>query len=160
MIDLRDDRVVLDIDGREKLIPLRDLSDIDSAYVAKAWNLPIRCGIGYDSYDGRQFIASAIEWKAPGLGHKPLYFEDVQLERYGHEVGPVLQPLLSYAHFFGNTLLLPYKMGIHPPHECQYSLGYYRPGDCAPYMVQPFPWSLRGAAVQAGVVTGAGALIP
>lgn len=160
MIDLRDDRVVLDIDGREKLIPLRDLSDIDVAYVADAWNLPNKCGIGYDAYAGRQFIPSAIEWKASGLSHKPLYFEDVQLERYGHEVGPVLQPLLSSAHFFGNALLLPYKMGIHPPSECQYALGYYRPGDCAPYMVQPFPWSLRGAAVQAGAVTGAAALIP
>ncbi len=160
MIDLRDDRVVLDVNGREQTIPLRDLSDIDVAYVAEAWNLPLRCGIGYESYAGRQFVPSAVEWKASGLCHKPLYFEDVQLERYGHEVGPVLQPLLSSAHFFGNALILPYKMGIHPPGECQYALGYYRPGNCAPYMIQPFPFSLRGAAAQAGFVTGAAALIP
>ena len=160
LIDLRDDRVVLDVNGREQLIPVRDLSDIDVAYVAEAWNLPLRCGIGYESYAGRQFIPSAVEWKASGLCHKPLYFEDVQLERYGHEVGPVLQPLLSSAHFFGNALILPYKMGIHPPNECQYALGYYRPGNCAPYMIQPFPFSLRGAAAQAGFVTGAAALIP
>ena len=160
LIDLRDDRVVLDVNGREQLLPVRDLSDIDVAYLAEAWNLPLRCGIGYESYAGRQFIPSAVEWKASGLCHKPLYFEDVQLERYGHEVGPVLQPLLSSAHFFGNALILPYKMGIHPPNECQYSLGYYRPGDCAPYMIQPFPFSLRGAAAQAGFVTGAAALIP
>ena len=160
LIDLRDDRVVLDVNGREQLIPVRDLSDIDVAYVAEAWNLPLRCGIGFESYAGRQFIPSAVEWKASGLCHKPLYFEDVQLERYGHEVGPVLQPLLSSAHFFGNALILPYKMGINPPNECQYALGYYRPGNCAPYMIQPFPFSLRGAAAQAGFVTGAAALIP
>jgi len=160
LIDLRDDRVVLDLNGREQTIPLRDLSDIDIAYVADAWNLPMKCGIGYEAYAGRQFIPSAVEWTASGLCHKPLYFEDVQLERYGHEVGPVLQPLISSAHFFGNMLILPYKMGIHPPGECQYSLGYYRPGDCAPYMIQPFPFSLRGAAAQAGFVMGAGALIP
>ncbi len=160
LIDLRDDRVVLDLNGREQTIPVRDLSDIDVAYVADAWNLPLQCGIGYEPYAGRQFIPSAVEWKASGLCHKPLYFEDVQLARYGHEVGPVLQPLLSSAHFFGNLLILPYKMGIHPPGECQYPLGYYRPGDCAPYMIQPFPFSLRGAAAQAGFVTGAGALIP
>ncbi len=160
LIDLRNDRVVLDVNGSEQMIPLRDLSDIDVAYVAEAWNLPLRCGIGYEAYAGRQFIPSAVEWKASGLCHKPLYFEDVQLERYGHETGPVLQPLLSTAHFFGNTLILPYKMGIHPPGECQYALGYYRPGNCAPYMIQPFPFSLRGAAVQAGFVTGAAALIP
>ena len=160
MVDLRDDRVVLDVNGREQMIPVRDLSDIDVAYVADVWNLPLQCSIGYEAYAGRQFTPSAVEWKASGLCHKPLYFEDVQLERYGHEVGPVLQPLLSSAHFFGNMLILPYKMGIHPPGECQYPLGYYRPGDCAPYMIQPFPFSLRGAAMQAGFVTGAGALIP
>ncbi len=160
LIDLRDDRVVLDLNGREQTIPLRDLSDVDIAYVAEAWNLPMKCGIGYEAYAGRQFIPSAIEWKASGLCHKPLYFEDVQLERYGHEVGPVLQPLISSAQFFGNMLILPYKMGIHPPGECQYALGYYRPGDCAPYMIQPFPFSLRGAAVQAAAVGGAAVLIP
>ena len=160
LIDLRDDCVVLDLNGREQKIPLRDLSDIDIAYVADAWNLPMNCGIGYEAYAGRQFIPSAVEWKASGLCHKPLYFEDVQLERYGHEVGPVLQPLISSAHFFGNMLILPYKMGINPPGECQYALGYYRPGTCAPYMIQPFPFSLRGAAAQAGFVSGATALIP
>lgn len=160
LIDLRDDCVVLDLNGREQKVPLRDLSDIDIAYVADAWNLPMMCGIGYEAYAGRQFIPSAVEWKASGLCHKPLYFEDVQLERYGHEVGPVLQPLISSAHFFGNMLILPYKMGINPPSECQYALGYYRPGNCAPYMIQPFPFSLRGAAAQAGFVSGAAALIP
>lgn len=160
LIDLRDDCVVLDQNGREQKVPLRDLSDIDVAYVADAWNLPMQCGIGYEPYAGRQFIPSAMEWKASGLCHKPLYFEDVQLERYGHEVGPVLQPLISSAHFFGNMLILPYKMGVNLPGECQYPLGYYRPGDCAPYMIQPFPFSLRGAAVQAGFVSGAAALIP
>ncbi len=160
LIDLRNDYVVLDINGTERIIPLRDLSDIDVAYIADAWNIPSKCGFGYESYAGRNFIASAVEWKASGLCHKPLYFEEVQLERYGHEVGPVLQPLVSSAHFFGNILILPYKMGIHPPGECQHALGYYRPGDCAPYMIPPFPLSLRGAAVQAGFVTGAAALIP
>ena len=60
----------------------------------------------------------------------------------------------------GYIAVLPYKMGIHPPNECQYSLGYYRPGNCAPYMLPPIPWSLRGAAAQAGFVTGAAGLIP
>jgi hypothetical protein len=160
LIDLRDDRVVLDVNGREQLIPINSLSDIDIDYVGRAWNLPMKCGVGYEDYAGRQFTPSAVEWKASGLCNKPLYFEEVQLERYGHEVGPVMQPLISSAHFFGNALILPYKMGIHPPTECQYALGYYRPGSCAPYMIPAIPWSLRGAAVQAGVVTGGAALIP
>ena len=79
-----------------------------------------------------------MTWKASNLCHKPLYFEEVNLERYGHTAGPVLQPLVSSAHFFGNIIVLPYKMGVHGPTECQYSLGYYRPGNCA-------PWDLVGA---------------
>ncbi len=160
LIDLRDDRVVIDVGGREQLIPIRDLSDVDVTYVGESWNIPERCGTGYDRFRGRDFVPATVQWAASGLCHKPLYFEQVQLERYGHETGPVLQPLISSAHFFGNIAVLPYKMGIHPPEECQYSLGYFRPGDCAPYMIQPIPWSLRGAAVQAAVVTGGAALIP
>jgi hypothetical protein len=160
LIDLRDGRIVIDVDGNERSIPFIDLSDIDIAYVGNSWNIPDRCGTGYQTFLGRDFIASTVQWKASGLCHKPLYFEQVQLERYGHEIGPVLQPIVSSAHFFGNIAILPYKMGIHPPNECQYPVGYYRPGSCAPYMIEPFPWSLRGAAVQAAAVTGAAALIP
>lgn len=160
LIDLQDDNIVLDVDGATRRVPLRDLSDVDIAYVGDAWNIPLKCGNGNPQYSGRNFVPSAVQWKAPGHSHKPAYFEQVQLERYGHEVGPVLQPLISTAHFFGNIAVLPYKMGIHPPNECQYSLGYYRPGNCAPYMVQPVPISLRGAAVQAAAVTGAAALLP
>ncbi len=160
MIDLRNERVVIDVNGLEQSIPMRDLSDVDVAYVGEAWNIPEKCGTGYEPFQGRNFVPATTRWAASGLCHKPLYFEQVQLERYGHEIGPILQPLVSSAHFFGSIPLLPYKMGIHPPNECQYPLGYYRPGSCAPYMMQPFPWSLRGAAVQAAAVTGAAALIP
>lgn len=160
MVDMKDNVVFIEADGVTRTIPYLDLSDDDVAYISKAWNIPGACGTGYEKFVGRNFVPSQVQWTASGLCHKPAYFEDPQLERYGHEVGPVLQPLLSTAHFFGNVAILPYKMGIHPPNECQYSLGYIRPGNCAPYMMQPFPWSLRGAAAQAGFVTGAAALIP
>jgi hypothetical protein len=99
-------------------------------------------------------------WKASGLCSKPLYFEQVQLERYGHDWGPVLQPFVSGAHFFGTIPILPYKMGLQPPNECDYSLGYYRPGSCAPYMIEPLGFTWRAAAFQAGAVTGAAFAIP
>jgi hypothetical protein len=89
-----------------------------------------------------------------------LYFEEVALERYGHSVGPIKQPFVSGAHFFGSLIALPYNMGIHPPNECQYALGYYRPGSCAPWLVPPLPISLRGAAVAAGTYVGGIYIIP
>lgn len=160
LIDLKDDRVILDVDGQERAIAIHDLSDADLTYVGESWNIPLRCGTGNEPFEGRSFVTSMVQWKAPGTCHKPLYFEQPQLERYGHEVGPILQPLLSTAHFFVNIAVVPYKMGIHPPNECQYSLGYLRPGNCNPYMLQPIPLSLRGVASQASVVSGAFALIP
>ena len=38
----------------------------------------------------------------------PLYFEDPQLERYGHSFPPCCQPLISGAHFFTRLPILPY----------------------------------------------------
>ncbi len=159
-VDLRDNMVHIEYDGIVRTIPYIDLSDADIQYVGESWNIPGRCGTGYEQYASREFIPTQVQWTASGACHKPEYFNQPQLERYGHTAGPVLQPLISSAKFVTDVALLPYKMGIHPPNECQYPLGYIRTGNCAPYMIQPFPWSLRGAAVQAGVVTGAAALIP
>jgi hypothetical protein len=94
------------------------------------------------------------------LCHKPLYFEEVGLERYGHTMGPFLEPVHSGAHFFLNVAFLPYKMGINPPHECQYALGYYRPGNCAPWLVPPVPISLRGALLEGAAAVGLVYLFP
>ena len=51
-------------------------------------------------------------------------------------------------------------MGVYPPNECMYTLGYYRPGSCAPYMIEPVPISVRGALWEAGAWVGAAYLVP
>jgi hypothetical protein len=66
----------------------------------------------------------------------------------------VLDPVISGAHFFASVPLLPYHMGLEPPCECVYPLGHYRPGSCAPHYIEPWPWSIRGGALQATAVTG------
>ena len=78
----------------------------------------LRCG----------WAATDFHWSATGLCHRPLYFEEVNLERYGYTVSPLLQPAISGAHFFLTIPTLPYKMVAQPPKECVYTLGYYRPG--------------------------------
>lgn len=160
MVDLSYGNVVLEGQSGKQMIPVADLSDVDMSYVSELWNLPTRCGSGYEPHIGRCFIDSTVQWKASGACSNPLYFEQVQLERYGHETGPVLQPMISSARFLGGLVLLPYKVGLNPPTECKYALGYYRPGSCAPYMVDPFPLSLRAGLAQAGFWTAAPALFP
>lgn len=112
-------------------------------------DVPCECKMPKETYIARAFSPTTMTWKASATCHKPLYFEDVQLERYGHSWNPVVQPFMSAAHFFVSVPLLPYNMGVEPPGECIYTLGYYRPGNCAPYMLEPFPLSVRGAVFEA-----------
>lgn len=124
-------------------------------------DFPFECSIDDGSvYAGRHWDEVTYMWKAAANCHKPLYFEQVQLERYGHSFGPHLQPVVSGAHFFGSLIVLPYQMGLTPPTECMYPLGHYRPGNCAPYMVPAVPLSWRAAMFQGGAAVGITAILP
>ncbi len=158
--DLKFGRIQIEHAGKVESIPVRELSDDDWCFLAAWWGVPTECSLGDDKFEQREWLASTMTWKASGACHKPLYFEEVQLERYGHTVGPVLQPAISGAHFFLNIATLPYQMGISPPNECEYALGYYRPGSCAPWLLPPIPLSVRGALMEAGAITGGVFMIP
>lgn len=153
--------IVADDSGREVgRVGLNELGQDELCYVNAWWELPAECGLGGLRHIERQWIPSTFAWHASALCHKPLYFEEVQLERYGHTAGPIRQPILSAAHFCKNLICLPYHMGINPVNECQYALGYYRPGSCAPWMIDPIPLSLRGAIAETAVILGGVYVIP
>ena len=123
--------------------------------------LPAECIVEGKPYYGRHFDQTCYMWTASALSTKAAYFEDTQLERHGHLlVAKPFQPIVSGAKFFTTIPLLPYKMGVTLPNECVYTLGHRRADSCAPYMVEPFPISPRGALFQAGAVTGAVFAIP
>ncbi|OUX51647.1 MAG: hypothetical protein CBE43_02975 [Rhodopirellula sp. TMED283] len=159
--DLAYEKAVIETnDGSNDALPINQLSEGDIAYIAENWGLPKECLIEQVAYTPRQWTPSTMTWKASNLCHHPLYFEDVNLERYGHTRGPILEPVVQSAHFFANIAVLPYKMGVHCPSECQYALGYYRPGNCSPWIKPPVPISVRGAITQAATMTGMFWLIP
>ncbi|MDA7951410.1 MAG: hypothetical protein MPJ24_07975 [Pirellulaceae bacterium] len=161
LTDFRNERVFVRTDsGQLQHILFQHLSDDDACYLTAWWGLPAECNLGDEKFEIRNWRTSTFTWKASALCHKPLYFEEIALERYGHTRGPFVQPVVSGAHFFANIALMPYNAGIHPPNECQYALGYYRPGDCAPWLIEPFPLSGRGALLEAGAVTGLGIILP
>ncbi len=140
-----------------------DIKPIDELTInikAEDGDVPKECSLGEKTFEPRVWAPTRFMWKASGLCHKPLYFEDVHLERYGHSWGPFLQPVISGGHFFLTVPVLPYKMGLTPPRECMYTLGYYRPGSCAPYMLDPLPLSIRAALFEGGAWVGAAAAIP
>lgn len=138
----------------------KTIRDLTTDISAKEGEFPKECEVVREPYQPRQWAATDFHWKASGLCHKPLYFEDVQLERSGHTLHPLAQPVVSGAKFFLTVPMLPYKMGLEPPNECIYTLGHYRPGNCAPHLLDPIPLSVRAAMFQTGAVVGAAAIIP
>ncbi|QDU27588.1 hypothetical protein ETAA8_26760 [Anatilimnocola aggregata] len=165
LLDLQRGRAIIGNEAGEVVarVPLTDLSEDDLCFISGWWKLPAECAIAsnqqIDNYS-RGWMPSTLNWHASALCHKPLYFEQVQHERYGHSAGPFRQPWIDGAHFFGSFLLLPYQMALDAPWECEYALGYYRPGSCAPYQIPPFPFSPRAAMAQAGFVVGGIYIIP
>jgi hypothetical protein len=85
--------------------------------------------------------------------YRRMYFEQLNSERYGWDLGYV-QPVISLAHFWWDTLIWPYQIGVDPCRRCECSAGYFLPGDPVPllaYLPEP---SVTGALAEAGVITG------
>lgn len=91
--------------------------------------------------------------------YNPLYFQDLNVERYGWELG-VLQPLASTAHFYKDLVMLPYNACVLPPWCCDANVGYYNVGEPAPYICYTPPWSWKAAAAELGVFVGGAAVFP
>ncbi|MEK6236308.1 MAG: hypothetical protein N2C14_16500, partial [Planctomycetales bacterium] len=122
--------------------------------------MPENCTVDANGHFVRCWRTTRFTWKSSSLCHNPLYFEDVQLERYGNTRHWLFQPAISGAKFVASIVTLPYQAGLAPPRECVYTLGYYRPGSCAPHLRYRVPLNLRAGLLQAGVVTGLVLLIP
>jgi hypothetical protein len=102
----------------------------------------------------RLWSPSQYFWDATCLCYRPLYFEEVNLERYGYGCHPCLQAGASAAHFFGTVAALPYCMAVDCPCQCVYALGHYRPGSCPPWRHHWPPYKPTAAASEAGVLAG------
>jgi len=112
-------------------------------------------------HDQRSENHHAFHWAASKLQHQPLYFEDVPLERYGQTHSPILQPAISGLYFAKQTVTLPYRIGLDPPCQREYTLGYpAAPGSCAPSLGERLPWSWPGAILQTGAVLGTVFMFP
>jgi hypothetical protein len=64
--------------------------------------------------DGQAFPEQVISPVPVQVCYRPLYFENKLTERFGYYV-PCIQPLLSTGLFYGDFLILPYKLCQTPP---------------------------------------------
>jgi hypothetical protein len=75
-------------------------------------------------------------WAAPDIRYQPLYFEDVALERYGQTPCGLRQTVLSGIHFFSSAALLGFQKLDRHPCDCDWPLGFCRPGSDVPFVWQ------------------------
>jgi hypothetical protein len=97
----------------------------------------------------RGMATQQVYWQPADVCHFPVYFEDAMLERHGHVRWGHAQPVVSGVKFLSTIPILPYLTTMHPPCEPRYNLGHFRPGTCAPVLMDHVPWDRRAATVQA-----------
>lgn len=85
-----------------------------------------------DARDHGLWTDSAILWDSPAFCHNPLYFEQVNLERYGIGYNRPVNAIVSGSRFFIDASLLPIRIVQTPHNSCTCTLGYLRPGNCNP----------------------------
>lgn len=139
-----------DAEVREKDPYLNIFPRPDDAPAQGNTTYPEVVGLGEDLYQQRNLAHVDYPWLASDLYHRPLYFEDVDFERYGHTHHALVQPFVSLGKFGLQCVGLPYQMALQPVWQRQYALGWYRPGEVAPYKYYQVPWN-TDAAVRTGV---------
>ncbi len=109
---------------------------------------------------GQPWDWTMAQWAAANTFSYPLYFEDRMLERHGQRRLGKLQPAASMARFLSTFPMLPYLTAVNAPCECEYTLGYYRSGSCAPVMMQRPPWERRAVINEVLWMSGGIAILP
>lgn len=112
-----------------------------------------------ESYAGRNFPPMAEVVQPAYVCYNRLYFEDINAERYGWDLG-VVQPFLSAGKFYADVVTFPYHAFTDPTRCYECSAGYCLPGDPVPYCCYPPGLSLTGLTAQAAVVTAIPFIIP
>ncbi|MDG2469401.1 MAG: hypothetical protein P8M80_09000 [Pirellulaceae bacterium] len=113
----------------------------------------------YDSPNGEDIRWQQLGATAASVPGRPLYWEEVNLERHGTSIG-IFQPALSAGRFFGAVPLLPYKINRQSPDSLVESASPYPAGLPAPWVRETEPLSLRPSATELLSIGAAILIIP
>ncbi len=92
--------------------------------------------------------------------HQPLYFEDVNLERYGTSRNKHCQPIISGARFCFDAASLPYQMTLQPPRMKHRYPHAFEAGRFCRRESTSLPWDRDASLAEAVAILGLIALIP
>jgi hypothetical protein len=113
-----------------------------------------------DVYYGRGTIwpRRALIVEPNFVTYRRLYFQDLNAERHGWDLGPI-QPVLSTMKFWYDLALFPMHF-VNDPCGRDCSAGYCLPGDPVPYQWYPPEVTLKGSIVEIGTILALVAIFP
>lgn len=115
--------------------------------------------ISTEAYQGRNFFPTRCEVAPYYVCHGRLYFQQINLERYGWGFG-VFGPGLSGLKFLYDFVTLPYHVATEPCRRFEYNTGWCLPGDPVPLLLYPLHVSPTGFIAEVGTIIGLVAIFP
>jgi hypothetical protein len=104
-----------------------------------------------EKYVARRWESLTETVEPPYVCYRRLYFEQINSERYGWDLG-LGHPVLSAGIFFFDVALLPYHVFTEPLRRYECNAGYYLPGDPVPLMLYPPNLNVPGILAEAAAV--------
>lgn len=112
------------------------------------------------AFAGRSFPRQQLTTEPHFVNHARLYFQQINAERYGWDLGP-LHPFLSAAQFYGDVFIWPYRVFSNFCDRTDSSAGRCLPGDPVPLLLYPPEiLSLQGGIGQALITVPLAIAIP
>ncbi|MFO0927295.1 MAG: hypothetical protein U0736_09680 [Gemmataceae bacterium] len=113
-----------------------------------------------DTYMGRGSIWPARHMivEPHYVAYEPLFFQDINAERYGWDFG-IVHPVLGAGKFYYDLALLPMHCAAW---KCQTdtSAGYCLPGDPVPFKLYPPEITFEGTVAEIAVIAALVAIFP
>ncbi len=104
-----------------------------------------------EKYAGRHWPKMHMVVEPYFVGFNRLYFQQVNFERYGWDLGPITS-LLSALGFYKDLALVPYHIFSDPLRDFEYNTGYCLPGDPTPLLLYPPTTSALGLLGELGAL--------
>jgi hypothetical protein len=115
--------------------------------------------ISTETYQGRRFYPTRMEVAPYYLCHGRLYFQQINFERYGWDLG-TFAPLISGLAFLYDFVTWPYHLATEPCRCFEYNNGWCLPGDPVPLLLYPLHVSPTGFVAEVGTILTLVAVFP
>lgn len=167
--DIFDGYVRLETPGREKVFGAREtekeleqrFSQLEKDAGRDRVSFPEKPSLTTDETSlNRQFAPQSISREPAYVVYRRLYFEEKNAERYGWNLGGALQPAVSVAYFFSDTIFFPKHLTSYNCRRFDTNAGLCLPGDPVPYLLYPPEFTLSGTLLESALVVGIFTAIP